>query len=77
MILVRFGVEYHPHYVCELLDHLGFSFQKARFASDHLNEAARAEWEAETWPTILAKGIEKMPQILFRRSPRACPEYVH
>ena len=30
-------VEYHPHYVCESLDQLGLSFQKARFASDHLN----------------------------------------
>ena len=41
LILCRFGVAYHPHYVCELLDQLGFSFQKARFVSDHLDEAAR------------------------------------
>ena len=52
LILRSFAVEYHPHYICELLDQLGFSFQKARFASDHLNEAARAEWEQQTWPTI-------------------------
>ena len=65
LILVRFGVEYHPHYVCALLDHLGFSFQKARFASDHLNEAARAEWEAETWPTIVHLAEEKDAMILF------------
>ena len=65
LILVRFGVEYHPHYVCELLDHLGFSFQKARFASDHLNEAARAQWEAETWPTILRLAEENDAMILF------------
>ena len=65
LILVRFGVEYHPHYVCELLDHLGFSFQKARFASDHLNEAARAQWEAETWPTIVRLAKEKDAMILF------------
>ena len=25
LILTRFGVAYHPHYVCELLDELGFS----------------------------------------------------
>jgi transposase len=43
LILRQFGVEYHPHYISELLDQLGFSFQKARFASDRLNEAARAE----------------------------------
>lgn len=65
LILMRFGVEYHPHYVCELLDRLGFSFQKARFASDHLNEAARAEWEEETWPTILRLAQEKEAMILF------------
>ena len=26
-----FKIEYHPHYICELLDQLGFLFQKARF----------------------------------------------
>jgi transposase len=26
LILRQFGVEYHPHYLCELLDQLGFSF---------------------------------------------------
>jgi transposase len=65
LILVRFGVEYHPHYVCELLDRLGFSFQKARFVSDHLNEAARAEWEGKTWPAILRMAAEKDAMILF------------
>jgi len=65
LILVQFGVEYHPHYVCELLDRLGFSFQKARFVSDHLNEAARAEWEQETWPAILRLAQEKDAMILF------------
>ena len=44
LILERFGVEYHPHYLCELLDALGFSFQKARFVSDHLDEVARQLW---------------------------------
>src|SRR5262249_42680558 len=29
----HFGVEYHPHYICTLLDNLGFSYQKARFVS--------------------------------------------
>ena len=52
LILTRFGVEYHPHYLCELLDELGFSFPKARFVSDHLDEAARQHWLTETWPEI-------------------------
>jgi transposase len=65
-LLVRsFGVEYHPHYICELLDQLGFSFQKARFASDHLNEAARVEWEQQTWPAIVRLAQEKSALILF------------
>jgi transposase len=41
LIQRRFGVENHPQYICALLDTLGFSFQKARFVSDHLDEAAR------------------------------------
>ncbi len=65
LIQTRFGVEYHPHYVCELLGQLGFSFQKARFASDHLNEAARTEWEEETWPAILRLAEQKDALLLF------------
>ena len=53
LIQRHFGVEYHPHYICTLLDNLGLSFQKARFVSDHLDEAARIQWMQETWPKIL------------------------
>ena len=65
LLLRKFRVEYHPHYICELLDQLGFSFQKARFASDHLNEAARTEWDQQTWPAILRLAQEKGALILF------------
>jgi transposase len=65
LILRRFGVEYHPHYLCVLLEQLGFSFQKARFASDHLNEAARTEWQQQTWPTIVRLAAQKDALILF------------
>jgi transposase len=65
LIQQRFGVEYHPQYICALLDTLGFSFQKARFVSDHLDEAARAAWGATTWPTILQLAREKGALILF------------
>ena len=41
LIQRRFGVEYHPHYICTLMHNLGFSYQKACFVSDHLNEAQR------------------------------------
>jgi transposase len=65
LLLTRFGVEYHPHYVCELLDELGFSFQKARFVSDHLDEAARQQWLTETWPEIRRVAEAKHGLILF------------
>lgn len=65
LLLEHFGVEYHPHYICELLDQLGFSFQKARFVSDHLDEAARQLWQTETWPAILRLAREKQALILF------------
>jgi transposase len=65
LILNRFQVEYHPHYICNLLDQLGFSFQKARFVSDHLDEAARSRWLTETWPEILRLARQTHALILF------------
>ena len=52
LVQSRFGVSYHPHYLATLLHNLGFSSQKARFVSDHLNEAKRLEWRRK-WPRIL------------------------
>ena len=65
LLLRTFGVAYHPHYICELLEQMGFSFQKARFASDHLNEAARVVWDQQTWPAIVRLAQEKGALILF------------
>jgi transposase len=65
LILQRFNVMYHPHYICNLLDQLGFSFQKARFISDHLDEAARNHWLAQTWPEIFRLAKQKKALILF------------
>jgi transposase len=65
LILKRFKVEYHPHYICNLLDQLGFSFQKARFVSDHLDEAARSRWLTETWPAILRLARQTQALLLF------------
>lgn len=50
----EFGVLYHVQYVSELLGNRGFSFQKARFVSDHLDAAKRRIWLKETWPKFLA-----------------------
>ena len=61
----QFGVEYHPHYICTLLHNLGFSYQKARFVSDHLNEAKRLEWCHQTWPTVLRRARQRKALLLF------------
>jgi transposase len=65
LIHKRFGVIYNVHYISQLLRSLGFSFQKARFVSDHLDDAARREWKAKTWPKILELARETGAAILF------------
>lgn len=65
LIQKRFGVFYNVHYISQLLHNLGFSFQKARFVSDHLDEAARQEWRAKTWPKILRLAKQTGAAILF------------
>ena len=59
------GVVYNRTYVCALLKQLGYSFQKAKFVSDHLDEAARAAWKREKWPGILKAATERGAMILF------------
>ena len=52
LIWREFGVLYNRHYVCTLLHNLGFSFQKARFVSDHLDAAKRLAWLQDKWRAI-------------------------
>lgn len=65
LILRHCNVVYHPHYICNLLAQLGFSFQKARLVSDYLDAAARLTWLTETWPTILRLAHQTHALILF------------
>src|SRR5215813_243096 len=65
LIQRQFGVAYHPHYLCTLLKNMGFSYQKARFVSDHLNEAKRLEWRQTRWPKILRQAKQKQALLLF------------
>ena len=65
LIQRQFGVEYHPHYICALLHNLGFSYQKARFVSDHLDEAKPLEWCQRTWPTVLRRARQRKALLLF------------
>ena len=61
----RFGVFYAVHYISQLHQSLGFSYQKARFVSGHLDPAAREKWLAEQWPAILAVAKRKNAYLLF------------
>jgi transposase len=65
LIWREFGVLYNRQYVCTLLHNLGFSFQKARFVSDHLNAATRLAWLEQKWPTILRAATRRKGLILF------------
>ena len=67
LIAVRFKVEYSPYYVAELLKNLGFSWQKARFVSDHLEDVVpgQEKWMQETWPEIKRLAEAKGGMILF------------
>lgn len=65
LIFERFGVLYNAFYISQLLKNLGFSWQKAGFVSDHLDEAKRRAWRAYTWPKILRLAREKRALLLF------------
>jgi transposase len=65
LIWREFGVLYNRHYVCTLLHNLGFSFQKARFVSDHLDAAKRLAWLQDQWPAIVRAAKRCKGLILF------------
>src|SRR5215813_10124034 len=65
LIWREFGVLYNRHYVCTLLHNLGFSFQKARFVSDHLDAAKRVAWLQDKWPAIVRAAERCKGLILF------------
>ena len=65
LIQREFGVMYNRFYVCTLLKTLGYSFQKAQFVSDHLDEARRKVWMQEVWPTLLQQAQQRKALILF------------
>jgi len=65
LIQREFGHLYNVHYLSELLRNLGFSYQKARFLSDHLNEQKRQEWLRETWPTLVQVARRTGALLLF------------
>jgi len=65
LIWREFGVLYNRQSVCTLLHNLGFSFQKARFVSDHLDAAKRLAWLQDKWPAIVRAAKRCKGVILF------------
>jgi len=65
LIYERFGAYYNVFYIAQLLKNLGFSYQKAAFVSDHLDENKRQEWRTTTWPQILRKAQAQNALLLF------------
>ena len=65
LIQREFGRLYNHHYLATLLRNLGFSYQKARFVSDHLDPERRRRWREETWPAILAEAARRGALLLF------------
>ena len=65
LIWREFGVLYNCQYVCTLLHNMGFSFQQARFVSDHLDAARRQHWLQQEWPMILRAARRQKGLLLF------------
>jgi transposase len=65
LILQKFGVLFSAKYLAEFLKNIGLTFQKAKFASGHLNEEKRQVWLSKTWPQIQNLASKKDAHILF------------
>ena len=65
LIVERFQVLYNVFYLAQLLKDLGFSWQKAKFVSDHLDEAKRQQWRQQTWPHLLGLARRRGALLLF------------
>jgi transposase len=65
LIYQEFGRLYNSHYLTAFLRNLGFSYQKARFISDHLNPERRRVWREEEWPAILRLARARGALLLF------------
>ena len=61
----EFGVLYSRQYVGDLLHGLGFSYQKAKFVSGHLDKRRRRRWMRKRWPRILRKAKQRRALLLF------------
>jgi len=65
LIMREFQRCYNVHYLAELLGRLGYSYQKARFVSDHLDEARRQHWLSVSWPALVQEARRRGALLLF------------
>ncbi len=65
LIQREFHRTYNVHYLATLLHNLGFSYQKGRFVSDHLDPARRQHWLQVTWPAIVQEARQRRALLLF------------
>ena len=65
LITREFQRHYNVHYLAALLHNLGFSYQKGRFVSDHLDEDKRHHWLSVTWPAIVQEARQRGALLLF------------
>jgi len=65
LVYRTFGRCDNAPYLCPLLSNLGFSYQKARFVSDHLDDERRRVWIAQEWPAILRTARHRGALLLF------------
>jgi len=65
LIRREWGVEFNVHYLSALLASLGFSYQKARFVSDHLDEERRAAWLNGEWRAVVQRAAAQGALLLF------------
>jgi transposase len=65
LIQREFHRSYNVHYLATVLHNLGFSYQKGRFVSDHLDEARRQQWLTVTWPTLVQEARQREALLLF------------
>ena len=64
LIYREFGRLYNAHYLATLLRNLGFSYQKARFVSDHL-DTERRRWLEQEWPALVCLARQRRALLLF------------
>ncbi len=65
LIYREFGRLYNSHYLATFLRNLGFTYQKARFVSDHLDSERRRVWREQEWPAIRQAALARGALLLF------------